>query len=316
MVEPVVTQRHRTAKRIVLGSVAPLAFRWAMSGEPSKLKSTTLRRIVLPGVAASGRTHERQFDGFRFAYDSHDLIGLYVHLFGTWEPNLTAFLRSRLASGGTFVDVGANLGWFTLLAAHQVGPTGHVVSIEASRYIADRLEANIARNRFENVRVVVAAVGRAAGEVEIELGPAEHMGTTKVHAVDASSTSTAERVRCDVLTRLLTDEETRTARVVKIDVEGAEYDVVAGLGPELDRFSDQCEFVVEVGTQRASQAEAAQLMATFTDRGYTPYELPNEYDIGNYRITPPVTRLLRINGTPARQTDVVFSRVDAPHLDL
>lgn len=295
-----------------------MVYKWAMSGEPSELKFKSLRRVVVPAVAASGRQYEREVPaGFRFGGNARDLVELFVYLFGVWEPNLTSYLSHRLGAGDTFVDVGANSGWFSLLAAHRVGPSGRVVSVEAAPPIAERLRANIALNGFDQVRVVVSAAGREAGEVEIVLGPAEQTSITRVRKATGPATALAERVPCDVLTKLLTPAEISTARVVKIDVEGAEFDVVAGLGPHLGEFREECEFVVEVGPDRADSSDDARaLMETFRQQGYTAYALPNSYDISTYRVNQPTPRLERLDGLPSLAADVVFSRQSGPRLEV
>jgi hypothetical protein len=58
-----------------------------------------------------------------------DVIQNYVYLFGTWEPDLTAFMRRRLRPGDTFIDVGANIGYLSTLGSKLVGPHGVVVAI-------------------------------------------------------------------------------------------------------------------------------------------------------------------------------------------
>lgn len=289
-----------------------------MAGEPSPLKSKALRRVVVPAVAAAGHEYEREVPaGFRFGGNARDLVELFVYLFGVWEPNLTAYLTHRLGAGDAFIDVGANSGWFSLLGAARVGSTGHVVAVEASPLIAERLRANVHRNRFDQVRVVVSAAGREAGEVDIEMGPAEQTSITRVRKASGPATMTSDRVPCDILTKLLTPEEMNTARVVKIDVEGAEFDVVAGLVDHLDEFNDNCEFVVEVGAERAGSADDVKhLMAAFTDRGFTPYALPNSYDVATYRENRPVSAIERLEGMPTLAADVVFSRQSGPRLTI
>jgi FkbM family methyltransferase len=215
------------------------------------------------------------------------------------------------------VDVGANSGWFTVLAASRVGAQGRVVAVEASPLIAERLRENVRRNGLDNVRVVVSAAGREPGEVEVVLGPAEQTSVTKVRRPAGSATGNAV-VPCDTLPSLLTDEEIAAARIVKIDVEGAEFDVVAGLGPALARFSHACEFVVEVGPGRGggSPEDVATLMKTFTDAGYVPYALPNVYHVAGYLMDQVPDSLERITGPLREQTDVVFSHHDADRLPL
>ena len=96
-----------------------------------------------------------------------DVIQRYIYYFGTWEPNVGAFLRDRLKPGDVFVDVGANIGYFTLLGAKLVGRQGHVVAIEASASASEHLKANVTRNRFDDlVRCVHAAASDCEGIVE------------------------------------------------------------------------------------------------------------------------------------------------------
>ena len=284
--------------------------RWALSGQPTELKARALRRVVVPAVVAAGAEFEREVPfGFRFGGNARDLLEMFVSLFGVWEPNLTAFLVDRLGPDDLFVDVGANSGWFTLLGGTRVGPGGGVVAVEASPLIAERLRRNLGRNDLTNVRVLVAAAGREPGTVTVELGPAEHTGLTRVHAAGVGVADGAVRIPCDTLPALLEPDEISRARVVKIDVEGAEYDVVAGLAPHLDRFPPTCEFVVEVGPRRTGDpGDVARLLAAFTEQGFAPYRLPNAYDIRSYLFAQVPRVLERIDGVPQTETDVVFSR--------
>lgn len=302
-----VEQRYGFAKRVILGPTAPLARRWALGGSPDARKAAVLRRLVAPPVGAAAKSYEREVSpGFRYAGNTKDLLGLMVNLFGVWEPNLSTFLQRRLAPGDTFVDVGANSGWFTAMGAQLVGPAGHVVGIEASPSIASRLQANLDRNGFTNTRVLVAAAMAGPGMVDIIPGPDEHTGLTRI---SKDHRTESVQVSGDALPALLTDDEISSARVVKIDVEGAEYDVVAGLADSLGRFSDACEFVIEVGPERAGRPEEVDvLIATFESRGYTPYLLPNFYDVRSYMLEPVATVLKKVSTRPNSEIDIVFSR--------
>lgn len=311
-----VTQRHVRLKRVLLAPVAPVARTWAFSGKRTTAKAAALRSLVAPKLVADGREFVTEVDpGVRFGDDARDLLGMMVALFGVWEPNLTQLLASRLRPGDTFVDVGAHRGWFSLQAAHRVGPTGEVVAIEASPANAERLRANVARNPgVAPVRVVHAAAGAEEGFVAIEEGPAEHTGLSRIRALEAA---TATSVRMAPLPALLERDELQSARLVKIDVEGAEYDVVAGLAEHLGSLRPDAEVVVEVGPERAARpGQVEALLEQMAAGGFTPYVLPNLYQVRDYYFAEPLERLARLEAVPTSETDVVFSRASSPHLEL
>lgn len=77
-------------------------------------------------------TTARTGSGMVFPVATSDVIQRYLYLFGVWEPHLTAFISGRLTPKDTFVDVGANIGYYSVLASRLVGPAGHVVAVEPS----------------------------------------------------------------------------------------------------------------------------------------------------------------------------------------
>jgi protein-L-isoaspartate O-methyltransferase len=76
--------------------------------------------------------------GYEFELDLSDFIQRNIYA-GTFEASEAKVLMGRLAPGMTFIDVGANVGYFTALAARCVGPTGLVVALEPSPYLSNAL---------------------------------------------------------------------------------------------------------------------------------------------------------------------------------
>src|SRR5260370_11031201 len=93
-----------------------------------------------------------------------DHIMKRIFFFNVWEPHNSNLIQSVLRPGDTFVDVGANVGYDTLLGSKSVGHKGRVVAIEAARSIFEQLENNLARNDIGNVRLVKLAVSDSIGE--------------------------------------------------------------------------------------------------------------------------------------------------------
>src|SRR5207247_10608255 len=119
-------------------------------------------------------------------------------------------------------DVGANIGYFTLLASKLVGDSGAVVAIEAFPATFDALQRNLARNRARNVRAVNAAASDCNSVVRLFRGPATHIGLTKILVEEGIRRGL--EFECEVtvapFTIVLRSGELQLARLLKIEVVG------------------------------------------------------------------------------------------------
>ena len=101
---------------------------------------------------------------YRYACDLRDGIAREVFFTHGYAPQETALVRALLRPGHTFVDVGANWGYFTLLGAHLVGPHGRVVAFEPDPRLFRTLAWNLRANALSRVRALpLAAADRAGG---------------------------------------------------------------------------------------------------------------------------------------------------------
>ena len=135
------------------------------------------------------------------------------------------FLRQHTPAGGTFVDVGANVGTFALVMAQQVGTSGKVVAIEPHPMTFARLSFNHAASHATQVRLVQAAAGETDGELMIESGGG-NLGAT--HVVTGPASADAIKVPSLRLTRILDEAGVNQVDSLKIDVEGFEDRVLIG----------------------------------------------------------------------------------------
>jgi FkbM family methyltransferase len=148
------------------------------------------------------------------------------YLRGDVEPLIQQVLSERLKPGMVFFDLGANIGFFTLLAARLVGVSGKVFSFEPEPGNAERLRRNIERNDFNNVTVIEAGVWSASGYVNFVAGDpsSPDHGIGKFQSGEAAVLGTP--TRCLALDDFVRSEP--YPDVIKCDVEGAEIEVFHG----------------------------------------------------------------------------------------
>lgn len=247
----------------------------------------------------------------RFTGDASDLLSRYVYYFGQWEPEVTRLIKQRLGLGDTFVDVGANLGWYTLLAADSVGATGRVVAIEASPMNFLWLKENVNNNRIENVRLINEAVWSSQALLSLFQGPPQHSGISTVvpsFAERHRGYEKAGQIRARPLPELLNEDEIATLRVLKIDVEGAEGEVLLGLEPMLDSVPDDLEVFVELNP---AEYDVDHVLLPIRRRGFRawiiPYQFNPEYCL-SYSAPQQRDNFEELLQTPKKQVDVLISR--------
>lgn len=144
---------------------------------------------------------------------------------GIWEPQETQFLLDTLRPGDVFVDVGANIGYFSLLASRLVGPGGSVLAFEPETANYALLEANCRRNGCDNIRCFQAALGQenASGTIYLnELNRGDH---SLYPAEQGRSGQDISIVNGSKLIGAISPR----VNCIKIDTQGAECDVLRGL---------------------------------------------------------------------------------------
>lgn len=292
--------------------------RWYLRYGPLPLGKAPLARHVNGRLRDMPRRRVvRTRFGFRMEIDTHDLIQRYLYLFGVWEPHLSRWLRRRLRPGDTFIDVGANIGYDSLLAASLVGPRGRVVAIEASPDFHRCILRQAELNGFGSLQAINAAVADKQERLRFVLASSANMGANSIVPYDGPAESSFE-IDARPLPELLDGDDLTRARVIKIDVEGAEGAVVRGLAPALSRLRPDAEIAVEVTPERMAKLgdSAEELLETFQGQGFHLYRISNDYAADSYpsAVHGPARVPVRWCGPITGESDLIFSRVDAETL--
>ena len=175
-----------------------------------------------------------ELGGLAFHCDPRDSVAREACYTGLYEPQETQLVSRLLHPGDVFVDVGANWGYFTLAAAHRVGKAGRVVAFEPEPRLFDLLTANVALNQLTSVDTHRLAVAESRGSLSFEAFSADsdNWGQSRAVTAGADADFHADAVALD---DVLDDEDIARVQVTKIDVEGGEAEVLAGMERGLHR---------------------------------------------------------------------------------
>jgi FkbM family methyltransferase len=256
----------------------------------------------------------RARSGIRFIVRPCEFVENRICFFGIWEPHITALFYSLLKPGDVMVDVGANIGYFSMLASRIVGPVGNVYAVEASPSTRQRLETNLRLNGVSNVTVLPCAAWNEAGRATFYTDPDNRGGSSlrELHAdVQADE---VELVRLD---DILPPEDFDRIRLIKIDIEGAEYQALQGLERIL-KTNRQLTIISEVEGDKLAELHSspAQLIGFLEGQGFHAYTVPNDYR-ADYYFSPGVsTNLVPLQGAPSEPCYVIFKREETSPSDL
>jgi FkbM family methyltransferase len=150
---------------------------------------------------------------------------------GTYEPELQAAISGLVKPGNIVYDIGANIGFITLLFAERIGTHGHVYAFEALPANVTRLIHNIKLNAFEEwITIIQAAVQDRSGKAEFLVGPSSGMGKVNGSA-GRSSVDYVESIKVEGISidDFIQDPKHLLPDIVKIDIEGGEILALPGM---------------------------------------------------------------------------------------
>jgi FkbM family methyltransferase len=184
-------------------------------------------KILIPNPHKLGKYVLKTVNGYQLLIDpKHDTgVERSLHDTGTYEKGMLHFLKENLGQGDVFVDVGANIGLLSLHASKFVGATGKVLAFEAHPETAKILQENKKLNQNQTIQIYPIALGADIGKVmiyddmELNRGGASLVRNGK----NSGGGIEAEMIRLDDVL-----EEDIIPRIIKIDVEGYELNVLKG----------------------------------------------------------------------------------------
>jgi FkbM family methyltransferase len=232
-------------------------------------------RLLERLVPMTGERRARVFDA-SIRLDLSDHIQRWIY-FGEYEQEETKWVKEWLRPGMTVVDVGANVGYYTLLAASCVGPRGRVLAVEPSPYACARLRQAVVENTLAQVVTLQVALGSAAGEGTLYLPPLGNHAPSMVACDRKDCVTVALRTLDECLTEWHVDQ----VDLLKIDVEGFEPQVLAGARSALKAGRIRailCE--LNDWWLRQTGGSAEELFSRITSEGFSDVLSPRQFRPG------------------------------------
>ncbi len=153
---------------------------------------------------------------------------------GCWEPELSELLKRHLPTDGTFIDIGANIGYHSLFAVTVVGKEGMVMAFEPLPRLQDQFRRSIEVNSFRNILIEPVALSDTFGDATLSLVE-ENIGASSIKDV-AKERAVGGSVSVQVTTLDSYLDKFDRVDVIKIDIEGAEYEALSGAEALLRKF--------------------------------------------------------------------------------
>lgn len=165
--------------------------------------------------------------GYFVATPLNDYVGRAIYYSGDLDRKVTWACTKLVRPGDTVIDIGANLGLVTMILASLVGPLGSVLAFEPIPRMQDLIKGALAKNAIQNVKLFGCALGAERGQMDLFV-PVDHAGCATFSPERIAKGAESISVPVERLSDLLRQEELSPVRLIKIDVEGFESEVLKG----------------------------------------------------------------------------------------
>lgn len=217
--------------------------------------------------------------GFDLLVDPGDYISILLVRDGVFEAPESDLVTRIIRNGDICIDAGCQIGYYSCLLATLVGETGRVYSFDASPQACHSTRRNLALNGLYCAEVIQAALADSSGTVPFHISTDDQTGLSSLGPIPACKETIS--VPCLRLEEFLNERRIDRVRLLKIDVEGAEEQVLRGLGHVLaDHIIDYV--LVECFDERLSllNTSTEAVVGVLKSAGYIPWEYGTQNSAG------------------------------------
>jgi len=262
--------------------------------ENQKIPQTAIQAWKILHLALSGEIQTRQMDMklgairnykglqayFPDKYLAFPFIGGKIYLnvkesnmmlaraLGIYEPEKTKTISDLLKPGQTFIDIGGNKGDFSLLAAKITGQKGQVLTFEPEPENCHWFNESIQLNQYSNIRLFDIALSDSNGKAQLFLG--EKSGWHSLVSSQGKTDNSTIEVEKRTLDSILNESDIQQVDMIKIDVEGAEMEVL--LGAE-DTLKNNTDLILLLDLHPHMGVDTVAICQFLSDRGFSIHHM-------------------------------------------
>jgi FkbM family methyltransferase len=218
--------------------------------------------------------------------DPNDLISRVILETGAWDQASWLAIQRHLGSGATFVDIGAHEGYCSLKAAQVVGPSGQVIAIEPNPEMVRALRDNIQASGASVITIEPVACSDSETTMDLFTAAESNTGSSSLSKTNAFLGGSAGRVHpvaARPLDAIIRENGVRRVDVLKIDVEGAEFQVLKGAQETLALYHPVLLVELDDRLLQSMGTSSLEIVAFLRSLGYTT---GSRYDEANFEFYP------------------------------
>ena len=209
-----------------------------------------------------------------FYVQENDVVAKRLLKGEAWEPHFGALVRAVVKPGDIAADIGANIGYNTVVLARQVGSDGRVLAFEPQSQIRQQLTSNVSENGFGfNVTIFPFGLGDQDGQA-LELEPIDYAAPV-VNVGDTKIGQGGEKIQL----RTLDSFNLERLDFIKLDVQGFETRVLRGAAATIKRCRPLMFVEVEEWNLKAQATSAVELIGTILEQKYTIVWIKNDWPV-------------------------------------
>lgn len=236
------------------------------------------QRIFKPYHLFKGKRDTVDFNGFILDLKIDDWIQEKIYFLGEYEKAELKAMSHFLKPGDTFLDLGANIGVYSLHASRIVGPNGKVISFEPFSTNFEALKKHVEINSLTNVQLENMAVGNEEGTLTLYLDENED----NLGMVTANYTENAvqEKVRIVSIDQYVEENAITNVDFAKIDIEGYEYPTLMGMLKTLQKYHPT--ILIEVLEDSNTSKNNENVFSFLADLGYQKHFISDEGELCDF----------------------------------